>query len=105
MSVKKKPAIPPYEAFGDELSLPVALLQSAALLDISAELAIESRDTEALTTVAVLWMQLGERLVNGGRPASADDDDDEDGVELDSEPKQPVGFAGSSKPKEIEVDE
>lgn len=105
MSVKKKPGIPPYEAFGDELSPGVALLQAASILDITAQYAVESRDTDTLTNCSVLWMQLGERLLNGGRLGTPEADDDDDEVSLESEPRQPVGFAGTNTEKEIEVDE
>lgn len=106
MSVKKKPAIPDYEAFGDELSPPVAFLQSASLLDIAGQFAVESRDVDGITTVSVLWMQLGERMMNGGRLVSnSEEEEDDDEEELESEPsKYPIGFAGSQNTKEIEVE-
>lgn len=104
MTVKKKPAIPNYEAFGDELSPAVAYLQAASLLDISAGLAIESRDVESLTAVSVLWMRLAESLMGGARPGTGDEDEEEVD-ELSSEPRQPVGFAGAIGIKEIEVEE
>lgn len=60
-----------YRAFGEELSTEVALLQAASILDIAAKLAIEQREIERLETLAVLWMELGERMTG--------DEDEENG--------------------------
>lgn len=100
MVAKKK--MPAYEAFGNELSPAVSFLQAASLLDLTAELALESRDTETLSGLAVLWLQLGERLM--GPPAN-ESDDEEEPTELASEPRQPVGFASANTTREIEAED
>ena len=89
--VAKMKNMPPYEAFGDTLSPSVSYLQAGAVLDIAAEFAVDSRDIEQLTTIAALWVQLGERLMSGH--AEEDDTEDND-VELDSTPRNPIGFTG-----------
>ena len=102
MVAKKK--VPPYEAFGNELSPAVSFLQAASLLDVAAELAVESRDTETLSGLALIWMQLGERLM--GPPSGGTPEGESEGpTELGSEPRQPVGFASATTIKEIEVEE
>jgi hypothetical protein len=98
---KKK--MPAYEAFGNELSPAVSFLQAAALLDLCAELALEVKDIETISGLAIIWMQLGDRLM--GPPQGSEKEDDDEPTELGSEPRQPVGFASANTMKEIEVEE
>lgn len=65
-----------YEPTGDEISVEVAYMQAATILDVAAAFAIEERSLEGLQTLAVLWMELGERLMNG-----PDDEEGENGSE------------------------
>jgi hypothetical protein len=48
------------------LDASAAMVQAARALDVSAELAVECKDTETLTTVAALWIKIGETLGEGG---------------------------------------
>lgn len=101
--VAKKNQIPPYEAFGNELSPAVSFLQAANLLDITAGLAVESRDTETLLNVSAMWMKLAEELM-GPRQQSSNEEDEEP-TELASTPRQPVGFASAVQPLELEEED
>ena len=51
-----------YEDADTVLDAASATVQAARALDVSAELAVESRDTETLTTVAALWIKIAENL-------------------------------------------
>ena len=62
-----------YRPFGDELSTEIAYVQAASLLDQAALFAIEEKSTKHCETVAVLWMELGDRLLG------SDDDEEENG--------------------------
>lgn len=82
--VKKAVVFPDYEPFGEELSVEVAYLQAAALLDLAGKYAVEFRDIERLENVSVLWMELGNRMMRG---AHLHEEEEEE------EPKKhPLGF-------------
>ena len=93
--VAKMKQMPVYEAFGNELSPAVSFLQAASLLDLAAGYAVESRDTETLSGLALIWMQLGDRLM-GPSQSSETETEDEEPTDLGSTPRQPVGFAGTT---------
>ena len=103
--VAKKGQIPPYEAFGNELSPAVSFLQAACLLDIAAGFAVEARDTETITGLAVMWMQLGDRLMGGQRSDESEEAEENGSVELDSVPRQPMGFASAVQTLELEEED
>lgn len=92
MVAKKKVT---YEPTGDDLNFQVAFSQAAVSLDVAAALAVDSNNVDAMTTVAALWIQMGERLLTG-RPPEQDDDEEEES-ELDSTPRYPIGFSPTEK--------
>lgn len=87
MVVQKKPK---YRVFGEELSTEVAFLQAASILDHAAFVAIEERALERLETLAVLWMELGERLMG-----ETDEEEDVAG-------QVSVGFTGKGEYERVE---
>lgn len=87
---------PTYEAFGDTLSVEVAFLQAAAILDLAALEAIRSKDTERMQALALSWMELGKLMFHG--PDGEDEDED-------FEEKEPI-VVGFGKREQVEkVDE
>lgn len=88
MVAKKAPA---YTPIGDELSLPSTFVQAALALDKAAEFAVESRNAEQLTQIAMVWIEMGARL-NGPDGGDEDDEEEEGDVAGESE-DYPLGFA------------
>lgn len=84
--VTKKNAV--YEPFGDELSPEVAFLQAAASLDVAAQLAVQSHDTEKLMDISAMWLGLAKTLRDGFP---------EENEELSEKEKNAFGFSNSSK--------
>ena len=80
-----------YTPAGDDISVETAYLQAATLLDIAAKHAIQTQDVDKMQTLAVLWMDLGEHLLNG--PDQDDDDEKGDGPVV-------VGFGNGGKDNE-----
>lgn len=86
--VAKKNAPAAYTPIGDEISLAIAFGQAAAALDIAATMAVESRDVESLSQIAMVWIEMGSRLGSG-----EDDDVDDDGDLAGESDDYPLGFA------------
>jgi hypothetical protein len=78
---------PNYQGFGPELSVEVAYLQAAHVLDVAVQMAIESRDIEQMQRLALTWMELAARMIDG--PDTDDDDDDDDST---TEEVMVIGF-------------
>jgi len=75
----------PLEYFDEDevLDSPTALRQAAMALDVAAQLAVESRDTETLIAVSMGWTKLSESL----------GEEEEEEEEKDKEEKPQVGFS------------
>lgn len=68
---------PRYQPIENELSVEVAYVQAAHVLDAAVELAIESKDTERLQSLAIVWMELGNLMFNGPSDEEEDEEDEE----------------------------
>jgi hypothetical protein len=84
---KKAPA---YTPIGDELSLPSTFVQAALALDKAAEFAVESRNADQLTQIAMVWIEMGARL---NAPNGDDDEEDDEGDVAGESEDYPLGFA------------
>jgi len=91
------PAVKPT---GNVLSYEVAYSQAVTALDKAAEWAVQSKNIDALTTIASLWVQMGNSLLENTQPDDKDDEEDES--DLDSEPRYPMGFSPNTKEEELE---
>ena len=81
--------------FSDEVTLDAGLAyaQASQALDSAAAIAVSSADAETLTTVAALWMRIGESLVH----ADEEDGETETVVEVSS---TGLGFNNNHKENE-----
>lgn len=82
-----------YSPIENELSVEVAFVQAAHVLDAAVELAIESKDTERLQSLALTWMELGLRMLSGAE----DDDDDEDEEDESGTKYMRLGFSQAER--------
>lgn len=92
------PAVKPTGAL---LNYEVAYSQAVTALDKAAEWAVQSKNIDALTTIAGLWVQMGDSLLEH-TTSTNDNDEDEDESDLDSEPRYPMGFSPNMKEEELE---
>lgn len=74
-------AAPKYKPldFSSDLTIDAAVAygQAAQALDSAATIAIASADAESLTTVAALWMRVGESLLGDAEEEESDEDEAE----------------------------
>jgi hypothetical protein len=91
---------------GNELNFQTAFVQATKALDQAGALASNREDTETLTNVAALYIELGARLM---QPLVGHPDDDDEDEEDDFPEKQALGFAPQPAddiiPQEEELDE
>lgn len=73
------------------LDLGLVYAQASQALDSAASIAITSGDVEGLTTIAALWMRMGETL---GHLGEDEDEDDEDVTKVVS---SSLGFNNNHK--------
>jgi hypothetical protein len=93
-----KPKFEPYTPIGRELSTASTYVQAALALDLAASLAVESRDAEQLTQIAMVWLEMGSRLSGGDD--EEEDEFEEGDVAGDSE-SYPLGFASPAVDAEV----
>lgn len=86
-------AIAKYTPFGDTLNPGVAIIQAANALDIAAQFAVSSRDSETLVRIAREWVEMSGHL--------AYDDEESDGPG-DEEGSRSFGFSTVSDTNEGE---
>jgi hypothetical protein len=84
-----------YTPFGNNLNPGVAIIQAANALDVAANFAVASRDTEALVRIAREWVEMSSHLAYD----DSEDTDDEPGDEKDS---RSFGFSTVSDTNEGE---
>lgn len=82
-----------YTEIGEDLSFQTSFIQATKALDLAAALANNRQDTETLTTVAALYIQLGERLMQPVLGHMVEGEEEEYELEEETSEKQPIGFA------------
>jgi hypothetical protein len=68
---------PKYTPIGEVLSTESAYVQASNILDLVGPLAVESKDTELLTKVAAMYIELGSRLTIPGEDPDAEEEEEE----------------------------
>lgn len=99
MVAKKTVSYPAYTPIGEEISTASTFVQAATALDLAAQLAVESRDGEQLTQIAMVWLEMGTRL-SGGSGEDSNGEYEGGDVAGDSE-DYPLGFASPAVDAEI----
>lgn len=88
--VAKKKVLQDYTPIGGEISTASTYVQAALALDIAATFAIETKDAEQLTQVAMVWLEMGTRL------AAPDEEEEYDGDVAGTDDDYPRGFVSPS---------
>lgn len=96
MVAKKAKTFPEYTPIGDEISVASAYVQAAIALDVAAQFAQENRDSEALTQIAAVWMEMGSRLNPEDSEEELEEGDLSGGID-----DYPLGFAPPDVDAEI----
>lgn len=86
MVARKAPA---YTPIGVDISTASTYVQAALALDLAAQYAVESKDGEQLTQIAMVWLEMGTRLSGG----SGENEEYEGGDLAGSCEDYPLGFA------------
>lgn len=89
-------AIAKYAPFGDKLNPSVAIIQAANALDVAAQFAVSSRDSETLVRIAREWVEMSNHLA-----FEDEEESDEPGTE---EGRRSFGFSTVSDTNEGEED-
>jgi hypothetical protein len=72
-----------YNPVGNEITYENTIVQATTALDVAARLAIESRDSQTLTTIALAWLEVNKRMAY---------DEDADEQDDSKEEYRPIGF-------------
>lgn len=96
MVAKKAVSFPTYTPIGEELSTASTYVQAAIALDIAAQLAVDSKNGEQLTQIAMVWLEMGTRLSGG-----SDDEEYEEDEVVDASGQYQLGFASPAVDAEI----
>lgn len=94
--VAKKVAFQPYTPIGEELSTASTYVQAALALDLAASFAVETKDSEQLAQIAMVWIEMGTRLSGG-----SDEEEMEEGDVAGDVEDYPLGFASPAVDAEI----
>lgn len=84
-----------YTPFGDTLNPGVAIIQAANALDVAAQFAVGSRDSEALVRIAREWVEMSSHL-------AYDDEEENDEEPGSEEGNRSFGFSTVSDTNEGE---
>lgn len=93
-----------YKNFGNEISVDVAYIQAAYLLDLAAHRALEDDNVKAIANVAAGWMELASRLHAWAQMVQEEEEGGES-VELTSDPPYQMGFSPNPRDDDDEYED